>query len=177
MQSSIAFTSLIDLRRWIVSCPSRSFPSGCPQPYVLQFSILPGVRLYDCKPRRGFGHFVSRKGGQYLQAHAGEVYSQLEATSKAVAEGVAAEAARAGVSLTTNRVGSMWTWFFTPGPVTTTAGSPLGYRGFRPLPPRHVGPRHLAPPSQFEAAFISAAHGDAEVQATIEAACATFTAG
>ena len=41
----------------------------------------------------------------YLQEHAAEVYPQLEATSKAVAEGVAAEAARAGIPLTTNRVG------------------------------------------------------------------------
>ena len=53
-----------------------------------------------------------------LQEHAAEVYPQLEATAKAVAEGVAAEAASAGVPLTLNRVGSMWTWFFTPGPVT-----------------------------------------------------------
>jgi glutamate-1-semialdehyde 2,1-aminomutase len=54
----------------------------------------------------------------YLQDHVGEVYPQLEATSKAVTEGVAAEAVRAGVPLTTNRVGSMWTWFFTSGAVT-----------------------------------------------------------
>ncbi len=53
----------------------------------------------------------------YLQEHSTQVYPQLEATAQAVAEGVAAEAARAGVPLTTNRVGSMWTWFFTPGPV------------------------------------------------------------
>ena len=52
----------------------------------------------------------------YLQEHAAQVYPQLEATAKAVTEGVAAEAARAGVPLTLNRVGSMWTWFFTSGP-------------------------------------------------------------
>ena len=54
----------------------------------------------------------------YLQEHAQQVYPQLEATAKAVAEGVAAEAAKAGVPLTLNRVGAMWTWFFTAGPVT-----------------------------------------------------------
>src|SRR5215469_7472598 len=53
----------------------------------------------------------------YLQEHEAEVYPRLEATAKAVAEGVASEAAKARVPLTTNRVGSMWTWFFTPDPV------------------------------------------------------------
>ena len=53
----------------------------------------------------------------YLQEHAGEVYPRIEATAKAVFDGVAAEAAQAGVSLTTNRVGSMGTWFFQDGPV------------------------------------------------------------
>ena len=111
----------------------------------------------------------------YLQAHAGEVYPQLEATSKAVAEGVTAEAALAGLPLTTNRVGSMWTWFFTTGPVTnyeqaacsdTTAFG----RFHRALLDRGI----WLPPSQFEAAFISTAHGDAEVQATIAAARQAF---
>jgi glutamate-1-semialdehyde 2,1-aminomutase len=54
----------------------------------------------------------------HLEAHASEVYATLEATSKAIAEGVTAEAANAGIPLTLNRVGSMFTWFFTPGPVT-----------------------------------------------------------
>ena len=57
----------------------------------------------------------------YLQQHASEVYPQIEATAKAVFEGVAAEAAKAGIPLTTNRVGSMGTWFFTVGPVTNYA--------------------------------------------------------
>src|ERR1700744_2679121 len=48
----------------------------------------------------------------YLQEHASVVYPRLETTANAVAEGVAQEAARAGVPLTLNRVGSMWTWFF-----------------------------------------------------------------
>ncbi len=41
----------------------------------------------------------------YLQEHAAEVYTRLEATTKAVAEGVAREAASARIALTTNRVG------------------------------------------------------------------------
>jgi glutamate-1-semialdehyde 2,1-aminomutase len=111
----------------------------------------------------------------YLQKHAAEVYPQLEATTKAVAEGVALEASRAGVALTTNRVGSMWTWFFTKGPVTNFARAAKSDtqafgRFHRAMLDRGI----WLPPSQFEAAFISTAHGGAEVKATIGAAREAF---
>ncbi len=107
----------------------------------------------------------------YLQEHAGTVYPQLEATAKAVFEGVAAEAAKAGVAMTLNRVGSMGTWFFTPGPVrnyaeAATSDTERFGRFHRAMLDRGV----WLPPSQFEAAFVSAAHGEAEVRATMEAA-------
>ena len=113
----------------------------------------------------------------YLQEHAGEVYPRIEATAKAVAEGVAAEAARAGVPLTLNRVGAMWTWFF-------TAGSVVNYDDAARSDTAAFGRFHRAmleqgvwlPPSQFEAAFLGTAHGDAEVAATIAAAREAFKA-
>ena len=84
---------------------------------------------------------------------------------------MAAEAAKAGVPLTLNRVGAMWTWFFTPGPVTN-------YDEAAKSDTAAFGRFHRAmleqgvwlPPSQFEAAFLGTAHGEAEVHATIEAA-------
>ena len=113
----------------------------------------------------------------YLQNHAELVYPKLESTAKAVFEGVAAEAAKAGVTLTTNRVGSMGTWFFTPGPVTN-------YEEAAKSDTAAFGCFHRAmldqgvwlPPSQFEAAFLGMAHGETEVKATIEAARAAFRA-
>lgn len=113
----------------------------------------------------------------YLQEHAQEVYSRLERTAKAVAEGVAAEAARARAALTLNRVGSMWTWFFTAGPVrnyeeAAKSDAAAFGRFHRAMLERGV----WLPPSQFEAAFLSAAHGEAEVKATVEAARETFRA-
>ena len=113
----------------------------------------------------------------YLQEHAAGVYPQLEATARAVAEGVAAEAASAGVPLTLNRVGAMWTWFFTPGPVTN-------YDEAAKSDTAAFGRFHRAmleqgvwlPPSQFEAAFLGTAHGEAEVAATIAAARGAFKA-
>lgn len=111
----------------------------------------------------------------YLREHAAEVYPQLEAVSKAVAEGVAAEAKRAGVAVTLNRVGSMWTWFFTPNAVTNydeaarsdTAAFGRFHRGM-------LEAGVWLPPSQFEAMFLGTAHGQAEVDATIAAAREAF---
>ena len=112
---------------------------------------------------------------QYLQDHAMEVYPRLEATSKAVADGFAAEAARAGIPVTTNRVGAMWTWFFNPGPVKDyddAAKSDMAAFGrfHRAMMAQGV----WLPPSQFEAAFLSTAHGLEEITATVEAARMAF---
>jgi glutamate-1-semialdehyde 2,1-aminomutase len=107
----------------------------------------------------------------YLQENAARIYPQLEATAKAVAEGVAAEAARAGVPLTLNRVGSMWTWFFTPGPVTDyTQAAQCDTTAFGRFHRAMLDAGVWLPPSQFEAAFLGTAHGEAEVGATIAAA-------
>ena len=113
----------------------------------------------------------------YLQEHAATIYPQLEATSKAVFEGVAAEAVKAGVSLMTNRVGSMGTWFFQDGDVRDyddAAKSDLAAFGrfHRAMLEQGV----WLPPSQFEAAFVGTAHGEAEVRQTIEAARVAFAA-
>jgi glutamate-1-semialdehyde 2,1-aminomutase len=114
----------------------------------------------------------------YLQDHSANVYPLIERTAWEVAEGVAAEAKRAGVALTLNRVGSMWTWFFTPRPVrnyqeAAKSDTAAFGRFHRAMLERGV----WLPPSQFEAAFLSTAHGEAEVQKTVEAARAAFRAG
>jgi glutamate-1-semialdehyde 2,1-aminomutase len=111
----------------------------------------------------------------YLQAHTAEVYARLEATAKAVAEGVATEAAQARIPLTLNRVGSMWTWFFTAGPVTDYAQAALSdTAAFGRFHNAMLEQGVWLPPSQFEAAFLSTAHGEEEVAATIAAAHESF---
>jgi glutamate-1-semialdehyde 2,1-aminomutase len=113
----------------------------------------------------------------HLQANVAQIYSQLDATSKAVAEGVAAEAAKANIALTTNRVGAMWTWFFTRGPVTNYAqAAQSDTAAFGRFHRAMLDQGIWLPPSQFEAAFLSTAHGTAEVQATITAATKAFAA-
>ena len=111
----------------------------------------------------------------YLQDHAGEIYPQLERTAKAVAEGVAAEAAKAGVALTTNRVGAMWTWFFTTGPVTDyDSAAKSDTAAFGRFHRAMLDAGVWLPPSQFEAAFLGTAHGEKEIEQTIRAAAASF---
>jgi glutamate-1-semialdehyde 2,1-aminomutase len=113
----------------------------------------------------------------YLQEHSAQVYPQLEATAKAVTGGVAAEAAQAGVPLTLNRVGAMWTWFFTPGPVTDYAqAAQSDTAAFGRFHNAMLDQGIWLPPSQFEAAFLGTAHGEAEVAATIAAAREAFKA-
>lgn len=113
----------------------------------------------------------------YLQEHAAEVYPRIEATAKAVAEGVAAEAARAGVALTTNRVGAMWTWFFTEGPVRNyTDAAKSDTAAFGRFHRAMLEAGVWLPPSQFEAAFLGTAHGEAELEQTLKAAKAAFGA-
>jgi glutamate-1-semialdehyde 2,1-aminomutase len=108
---------------------------------------------------------------RYLIEHEREVYAQLERTTRSIADGVAKLAREAGVPLTANRVGSMFTWFFTPGPVTDFASaSASDSAAFARFHGRILQAGVWLPPSQFEAAFVSAAHGPAEVELILEAA-------
>jgi len=111
----------------------------------------------------------------YLRDHAGRIYPQLETVAGAVAEGVAAEAERADVPITLNRVGSMWTWFFTDRPVTNYAeAAQSDTAAFGRFHRAMLEAGVWLPPSQFEAMFLGTAHGVAEVEATFAAARAAF---
>jgi len=110
-----------------------------------------------------------------LIERADEIYPQLERASAAVADGVAAEAAAAGIPVVTNRVGSMFTWFFTGSPVTdwdTAAASDTALFGRFHRTMLEAGV--WLPPSQFEAMFLGTSHGEAEIAATIAAAKEAF---
>jgi len=111
----------------------------------------------------------------YLQQNAAAVYAQLESTSKALAEGVAEAARTVGIPLRLNRVGSMWTWFFQSGPVTNfVEAAQSDTVAFGHFHRAMLNQGVWLPPSQFEAAFVSTAHGEGEVAATIAAAREAF---
>ena len=95
------------------------------------------------------------------------VWDGIARTASALADHLAAAAANARVPLVVNRVGTMLTAFFTNRPVqdweTARASDTARFaRFFRELLEAGV----YWVPSQFEAAFVSAAHGPAELEAT-----------
>ena len=113
----------------------------------------------------------------HLARRRGEIYSQLETLSAAVADGVAKAAQEAGVPLTTNRAGSMFTWFFTAGPVGNFAQAQASNTAaFAHFHREMLDQGIWLPPSQFEAAFLGAAHTAADVDSTIAAARRAFAA-
>ena len=99
----------------------------------------------------------------HIAAHP-EIYAQLEASGAALC-------ANPPAGVTVNRVGSMFTWFFTDQPVTDyeTAKRSDTKRFaafFHHMLERGV---YLAP-SQFEAGFIGTAHSEADIATTVAAA-------
>ncbi len=107
----------------------------------------------------------------HLIEHEDEVYARLESTTRSIAESVAALAVEAGVRLTTNRVGSMFTWFFTSEAVTDFASANKSdTQAFGQFHRRMLEAGVWLPPSQFEAAFVSVAHGTEEVEEVVNAA-------
>ena len=107
----------------------------------------------------------------------GSVYERLEQSTKRLCGGLTAAAHDAGVTNTINRVGSMWTGFFTNVRVMNWSTAEkcdrqLYGKFFHAMLDEGV---YLAP-SQFEAAFVSLAHSDEIIDRTIEAARKAFRA-
>jgi glutamate-1-semialdehyde 2,1-aminomutase len=108
---------------------------------------------------------------EYLARNREAVYSNIETASRLAAQGVATVLSEAGVPVATNRVGAMWTWFFTSERVfdfTTAATSDT----------TRFGAFHRAmldagvwlPPSQYEAIFLGTAHSREIIEDTVAAA-------
>jgi glutamate-1-semialdehyde 2,1-aminomutase len=112
---------------------------------------------------------------QHLIAKQDVIYPALEKTTAAIAEGVAQIARKSGISLTVNRVGSMFTWFFTPDAVTDFASAAASdTEAFARFHRAMMEQGIWLPPSQFEAAFVSIAHGEPEIATTLAAARSAF---
>jgi len=98
-------------------------------------------------------------------------YRKLDTACKSLAEGIKKASIEAQVPLEINRVGSMFTVFFSTAPVTDFRSAKncdtVSYgRFFNALLDRRV---YFAP-SQFEACFISLAHRQKDIKSTIHAA-------
>jgi glutamate-1-semialdehyde 2,1-aminomutase len=103
------------------------------------------------------------------------VYDNLERAGARLTDGLTNAAREAGLATVTNRVGSMWTSFFTNEPVTDWTSANKSNRDlygkfFHAMLREGV---YLAP-SQFEAGFIGLAHTDDLLDRTVAAARAAF---
>jgi glutamate-1-semialdehyde 2,1-aminomutase len=103
------------------------------------------------------------------------VYERLASLTTKLTDGLAATAKAASVEVTINRIASMFTVFFCRGPVTDYASAKASdtaayARFFHGMLRRGV----YLPPAQFEAAFVSLAHADLDLDATLRAAGEAF---
>jgi glutamate-1-semialdehyde 2,1-aminomutase len=106
-----------------------------------------------------------------------EAYAALEARGAQLETGLREEIRAAGVAATVQRVGSLLTLFFTPVEVrdfrtALQTDTEAFARFFHAMVDRGVN----LPPSQFEAWFLSLAHGEAEVEQIVTAARAALRA-
>ena len=103
-------------------------------------------------------------------------YAGLEQRGERIAGALQSMAAAHDIPAVVNRVGSMITLFFTEGPVrdfdeATASDTSLFSRFFHGMLNRGI----YLPPSQFEAWFLSVAHRDEDIAATLEAADAVLS--
>jgi glutamate-1-semialdehyde 2,1-aminomutase len=112
--------------------------------------------------------------------HESDCYDLLEQRSAALEAGLTRSAADRKVPVAINRVGSMLTVFFVQQPgqkVTNFAeATSCNRERFKTFFHAMLDNGVYLPPSQFEAWFVSTAHGEVDIQGTIEAADRAFAA-
>ncbi len=97
-------------------------------------------------------------------------YPELEWKSAVLAEGISKAFQQAGIAHTVNRVGSMLSVFFHPGPVNSYEEAVRSDKeAFKRFFSKMLDHGIYLAPSPFEAWFVSAAHTEADIQSTIEA--------
>ena len=105
-------------------------------------------------------------------------HTQLETTTAALLDGLRQRAAAAGVGFTTNQVGSMFGLFFTGAESVRNFAdvSACNLGQFQTFFHAMLAAGVYLAPSAFEAGFVSSAHDDAAVEATLQAAEQAFDA-
>jgi glutamate-1-semialdehyde 2,1-aminomutase len=110
-----------------------------------------------------------------LGAGRDKIYPSLNASASKLVTGVTKAASDAGIAVTANQVGSMFTWFFTDHKVFDwETAAPCNTELFGKFHRGMLNSGVWLPPSQFEAAFLSTAHTPEDIDTTIAAACEVF---
>jgi glutamate-1-semialdehyde 2,1-aminomutase len=106
-----------------------------------------------------------------LRANREQFYKQLDEMSSKLVAGILEAAKEAGITLTANRVGSMFTFFFTGHKVTDwESAASCDTARFGRFHGAMMDAGVWLPPSQFEAAFLSVAHTEGDIDDTVAAA-------
>ncbi len=102
-------------------------------------------------------------------------FEQLEATATRVARGLEGLAREAGVPFSASALGGLFGFFFHPGPVANYADAQKADAArFRVFFHAMLDQGIYLAPSPFEAGFVTTAHGDPEIDQTLEAARRAF---
>ncbi len=104
-----------------------------------------------------------------------DIYKELEEKGNRLFSGLETAARAAGAEIVVNHIGSIGSVFFTSDPVTdfSSARASDGER-FKKFYARMLDQGVYLAPSPFEAMFLSTAHGEAEIQKTLECAGEAF---
>jgi glutamate-1-semialdehyde 2,1-aminomutase len=136
--------------------------------------VAPAGPIYQAGTLSG-NPMAMAAGFSSLRLMTPSAYARLEQTSATLAEGLAAAAAAEKVPVQVNRVGSMLTVFFSDKPVFDAASArACNTKRFAAWYHALLEGGVYFPPSQFEAAFLSTAHTEGDVEKTLLTARAAF---
>jgi glutamate-1-semialdehyde 2,1-aminomutase len=142
----------------------------------LMYLVAPAGPVYQAGTLSGHP-LAMAAGAATLRLLAPDRYEALEAAGARLEAGLREAAALAGTPVSLGRVGSLLTVFFRPDP---PASAEEAFESDRAAYGRFFGAMLdagvLLPPTQFEAWFISLAHGEAELEETLSAARGAFAA-
>ena len=139
---------------------SRMMDALAPGGSVYQASTFAGNPVSVSAAVAALRHMRRRRG----------MHARLERACADLASFVSERASAMGIDHAVNRVASMFQIFFTEGPVTDYASASSSDRAaFGRLFKALLGGGVFVPPSQFETAFLSAAHTERELERTARA--------
>ncbi|QSX30792.1 glutamate-1-semialdehyde 2,1-aminomutase [Shewanella cyperi] len=138
---------------------------------VMQY-LAPAGPVYQAGTLSGNPIAMSAGLAQLDALCADGLYEELAAKTKRIAEGFKAAADKHGIPMAINYVGGMFGFFFTDEPEITRFEqvTRCNMEQFRAFYHGMLDEGVYLAPSAYEAGFLSMAHGDAEIEATLAAA-------
>ncbi|MHC4194893.1 MAG: glutamate-1-semialdehyde 2,1-aminomutase, partial [Planctomycetota bacterium] len=147
------------------------FPVGaCAGRAAIMDNLSPEGRVYQAGTLSGNPVCVAAGLATLKLLRSQKPYAKLDKMTQALCERIARALEKAGTAHTINRIGSMFTLFFTAGPVTdylsaASSETKLYAKYFTKM----LNAGIYLPPSQFEACFLSTEHTEKHIDKTIAA--------